>query len=55
MHNATLSDATGLINRLNVETSGHIFEIKLVSNFDLTDYSFEKDMKNNLLFILIVD
>ena len=46
----SLSDATGLINRLDVETSGHIFEIKLVSNFDLTDYTFEKDQKQLTLY-----
>ena len=40
-----LSDATGFINRLDVQTSGHIFELKLTSNFDLTDYSFDKDQK----------
>jgi hypothetical protein len=45
-----LSDATGLINRLNVETSGHVFEIKLVSNFDLTDYTFEKDSQQLILY-----
>ena len=46
----SLSDATGLINRLDVETSGHVFEIKLVSNFDLTDYTFEKDQKQLTLY-----
>ena len=46
-----LSDATGFINRLNVETSGHIFEIKLVSNFDLIDYTFEKDTKELILYL----
>jgi hypothetical protein len=45
-----LSDATGLINRLDVKTSGHIFEIKLVSNFDLNDYSFDKDEKQLTLY-----
>ena len=45
-----LSDATGLINRLDVQTSGHVFEIKLVSNFDLTDYSFDKDEKQLTLY-----
>ena len=45
-----LSDATGFINRLNVETSGHVFEIKLVSNFDLTDYRFDKDEKQLTLY-----
>ena len=46
-----LSDATGFINRLNVETSGHVFEIKLVSNFDLTDYTFEKDNRQLILYL----
>ena len=46
----SLSDATGLIDRLDVETSGHVFEIKLVSNFDLTDYTFEKDQKQLTLY-----
>ena len=46
-----LSDATGLINRLDVQTSGHEFEIKLVSNFDLTDYSFDKDEKQLTLYV----
>ena len=45
-----LSDATGFINRLDVQTSGHIFELKLTSNFDLTDYSFDKDQKQILLY-----
>ena len=46
----SLSDATGLINRLDIQTSGHVFEIKLVSNFDLTDYRFEKDQKQLTLY-----
>ena len=45
----SLSDATGLIDRFDVQTSGHVFEIKLVSNFDLTDYHFEKDQKQLVL------
>ena len=46
-----LSDATGFINRLNVETSGHVFEIKLVSNFDLTNYTFEKDNQELIIYV----
>ena len=46
-----LSDATGLVNRLDVQTSGHTFEIKLTSNFDLTDYSFDKDQKQIILYL----
>ena len=34
-----LSDATGIIDRLDIQTSGYSFEIKLTSNFDLTDYA----------------
>ena len=45
----SLSDATGLIDRFDVQTSGHVFEIKLVSNFDLTDYHFEKDQRQLVL------
>ena len=40
-----LSDATGLINRLDIQTSGHNFEVVLTSNFDLVDYSFDKNNK----------
>ena len=46
----SLSDATGLINRLDIQTSGHSFEIKLTSNFDLTDYTFDKDEKQITLY-----
>ena len=46
----SLSDATGLINRLDVQTSGYEFEIKLTSNFDLTDYTFDKDEKQITLY-----
>ena len=45
-----LSDATGIINRLDVQTSGYAFEIKLTSNFDLTDYTFDKDEKQITLY-----
>ena len=40
-----LSDATGLINRLDIQTSSHNFEVILTSNFDLVDYSFDKNNK----------
>ena len=45
-----LSDATGLINRLNIETSGHNFEVILTSNFDLIDYDFDKNKKQLILY-----
>ena len=46
-----LSDTTGLINRFDIQTSGHTFEIKLTSNFDLTDYTFDKDQKQIILYL----
>jgi len=45
-----LSDATGIIHRLDVQTSGYIFEIQLTSNFDLADYTFDKDQKQIILY-----
>ena len=46
----SLSDATGLIDRLDVQTSGYAFEIKLTSNFDLTNYTFDKNEKQITLY-----
>ncbi len=46
-----LSDATGLVNRLDVQTGGHTFEVKIVSNFDVTDHEFDKDEKRLTIFI----
>ena len=46
-----LSDATGLINRFDIQTSGHTFEIKLTSNFDFIDYTFDKDQKQIILYL----
>ena len=46
----SLSDATGLIDRLDVQTSGYVFEIKLTSNFDLTDYTFDEGEKQITLY-----
>ena len=46
-----LSDATGLINRLDIQTSGHSFEVILTSNFDLVDYSFDKDNKQLIMYL----
>ena len=59
-----LSDTTGLINRLEIQTSGHTFEIKLTSNFDLNNFTFnekqkqltlnlESNLENNLSEIII--
>ena len=51
VHGQVLSDATGLINRLDIQTSGYTFEIKLTSNFDLDDFIFDKDEKQLTLYI----
>jgi len=46
-----LSDKTGLVNRFDVETGGHTFEVKIVSNFDVIDHEFDKDEKRLTIFI----
>jgi len=46
-----LSDATGLINRLDIQTSGHNFEVVLTSNFELVDYSFDKNNKQLTIYL----
>ena len=46
-----LSDKTGLVNRFDVETSGYAYEIKTVSNFDVSDHEFDKDEKRLTIFI----
>ena len=46
-----LSDATGLVNRLDVQTSGHTFEVKTTSNFDIPNFEFDKDEKKLTLYI----
>ena len=46
-----LSDATGLINRIDIQTSGHDFEVVLTANFDLIDYSFDKNRKQLTLYL----
>lgn len=46
-----LSDATGLVNRLDVQSAGHTFEVKTVSNFDIYDFDFNRDQKLLTLYI----
>ncbi|MFQ5783181.1 MAG: CFI-box-CTERM domain-containing protein [Nitrosopumilus sp.] len=46
-----LSDATGLVNRLDIETGGYTFEVVSVSNFDVIDHEFDKDEKRLTLFV----
>ena len=46
-----LSDATGLINRMDIQTSGYDFEVVLTANFDLVDYEFNKNSKQITLYL----
>ncbi len=46
-----LSDATGLVNRLDVEAGGYTLEVKVVSNFEVTDHEFDRDEKRLTIFI----
>ena len=50
-HGQLLSDATGLINRMNIQTSGYDFEVVLTANFDLLNYSFDKNEKQLTLYV----
>jgi hypothetical protein len=36
-----ISDATGLVNRFDIETSGHAFEVTTTSNFDVPEIDFD--------------
>ena len=46
-----LSDKTGFVQRLSIETDGYDFEVKTVSSFDITDYEFNSDEKRLTMFI----
>ena len=46
-----LSDATGLVNRLDVDAGGYTLEVKVVANFDVIDHEFDKDEKRFTIFI----
>jgi hypothetical protein len=46
-----LSEATGLVNRLDVEIGGQTFEVETVSNFDVRDFEFVEDDKKLTIFI----
>ncbi|KAF6245130.1 CFI-box-CTERM domain-containing protein [Nitrosopumilus sp. b2] len=45
-----LSDKTGLLTRLDVDVSGHTFEVVTVSNFEILDHEFDKDEKRLTIF-----
>ena len=47
-----ISDATGLVNRFDIETGGHVFEITTTSNFDVSEIDFDKDKKKLTLHIV---
>jgi hypothetical protein len=47
-----LSDATGLVNRLDVQTGGHSFEVEITSNFHVQNFEFDKDEKRLTLYIV---
>ncbi len=51
VHGQSLSDATGLVNRLDVQSGGHSFEVEVVSNFDIPNFEFDKDEKKLTLHI----
>ena len=40
-----ISDATGLVNRFDIETDGHVFEITTTSNYDVQKVEFDKNQK----------
>ncbi len=51
VYGGLLSDATGLVNRLDVQTGGHTFEVKTTSNFDIPNFEFDKDEKKLTIYI----
>ena len=40
-----------MLTRLDVDTSGHTFEVVTVSNFEILDYEFDKNEKRLTIFI----
>jgi len=46
-----LSDRTGLTTHFDVETAGHSYEIESTSNYDISDYEFDRDEKRLTIFI----
>lgn len=46
-----ISDKTGLVNRLNVNTGGYTFEVETVANFDVQDFKFDEEQKRLTLYI----
>ena len=46
-----ISDATGLVNRFDIETGGYVFEITATANFDVKEVEFDKEQKQLTLYI----
>ncbi|MCE9617316.1 MAG: peptidylprolyl isomerase [Nitrosarchaeum sp.] len=46
-----LSDKTGLVNRLDVNTGGYSFEVETVANFDIQDFEFDEEQKRLTLYV----
>ena len=46
-----LSDATGLVNRIDVQAGGHTFEVETISNYSIKDFDFDEDQKRLTLYI----
>lgn len=46
-----LSDKTGLVNRLDVQTGGYTFEVETVANFDIQDFEFDEGQKRLTLYV----
>ena len=51
MYGQLLSDRTGLVNRFDVESGGHSFEIELVSNFDIERHQYIQQEKRLTIFV----
>jgi len=46
-----ISDKTGLVNRLPIETGGYNFEVVVTASFDIPRYEFNSDEKRLTIFI----
>jgi len=46
-----ISDKTGLLTRLDVDTSGHTFEVVTISNFEILEHEFDKSEKRLTMLI----
>lgn len=46
-----LSDKTGLVNRLDVQSGGYTFEVETVANFDIQDFEFDEEQKRLTLYV----